>query len=345
MRRITYISTFLMLLVAFSLRAQDQHFSQYFAAPLLINPAETGNFAEDYRVGGNLKQQWPWANNAKRYNYLTVSAYADFTLLHDILPKGDWLGAGLVLLNDNAGTGNLSTTKIFGSVAYHKMLGLQRRYYLSIGVNAGYVQKGVDFDKLYFDKQWNDLFFDTGLPSGESGSQKLHYFDMAAGINFTMKPRDNMVYSFGFSMNHIVQPNESFYKNTNRLGVRPVANICANIRLSPHWHLEPSVAYENERSASEILGALLAGYHIGKDNKDKRGATIAYFGLIYRGNDALAPVVGAQIARVKVLLNYDINLSTLTTASKAVGGFEMSVVYKGYWPNSLEERSIPCPRF
>jgi hypothetical protein len=96
----------LLLLTCPALQAQDIHFSQFFASPLTLNPAETGNFPEDYRIGGNFKNQWAWAND-KSYNYRTFSVYADMGLFKGKLPHGDWMGLGLVALHDNAVTGKL----------------------------------------------------------------------------------------------------------------------------------------------------------------------------------------------------------------------------------------------
>ena len=50
-----------MILISFTgltLQAQDVHFSQFYAAPLLVNPAQTGNFSGTARVGANYRDQW-----------------------------------------------------------------------------------------------------------------------------------------------------------------------------------------------------------------------------------------------------------------------------------------------
>src|ERR1035441_5781184 len=49
--------------------AQDIHFTQFFSNPLILNPAQTGNFNGNYRVGFNFKGQWPWAIAGSPYNY------------------------------------------------------------------------------------------------------------------------------------------------------------------------------------------------------------------------------------------------------------------------------------
>ena len=54
-----------------------------------------------------------------------------------------------------------------------------------MGLQAGYVQKSVDFTKFYFDNQCADAGFDTGLPANENfEAQSLDYLDVNAGISY-----------------------------------------------------------------------------------------------------------------------------------------------------------------
>jgi type IX secretion system PorP/SprF family membrane protein len=334
-----------LLLAAIVVRAQDIHFSQFYATPLTINPAETGNFIEDYRVGGNFKNQWPWGQQDKRFTYRTFSLYSDFTFFHNRLPGKDWMGGGIVMLQDFAGDGNLSITKVYGSIAYHKVFGREAKYYLSVGANAGLVQKRIDYDKLYFNNQWNDLSFDLTAPTGEPGTNNWRtlYFDMAAGINFSMAPNKRMRYSVGMSLNHLTRPKETFYgESDNKLGMRPVVTAMGNIRLNKKWHIEPGYYYVFQKRASEHILNLIAGYSI--PNGARLSTHTLYFGTSYRVKDAVIPVIGYRFKSVKVMMNYDINLSKLTPASAAVGGFEISVVHTGFFPNTTGNRAVPCPR-
>jgi len=50
-------------------------------------------------------------------------------------------------------------------------------------------------------------------------------------------------------------------------------------------------------------------------------------GVWYRLQDALIPYVGLQLNAYKIGLTYDVNVSTLTTASYLRGGFELTMVY------------------
>ena len=51
---------FCLMLAGVAVRAQDPRFSQYFASPMTLNPALTGNIDGSLRVAVNFRQQW-WA--------------------------------------------------------------------------------------------------------------------------------------------------------------------------------------------------------------------------------------------------------------------------------------------
>src|SRR5437868_13274163 len=101
------------------LRSQDLQFSQWFNSPLLTNPANTGFIPDaDYRLGANYRNQW---SSIMSIPYKTMSVWGDVQLLRDRIESG-WLGVGGVILRDVAGSGSLTSTKVYGSVAYHQMI-------------------------------------------------------------------------------------------------------------------------------------------------------------------------------------------------------------------------------
>src|SRR5215203_1543254 len=148
------------LLFVISLRGQDLHFSQFMNSPLTTNPANTGFMPEgDYRLGINYRNQW---SAIMTVPYKTMSAYGDVQILKDRLDNG-WVGLGGVILRDVAGSGNLTSTKIYGSVAYHQMLGFSSL--LSMGFNAGWANKQINTINLKFPDQFDGKFFDNKLPT------------------------------------------------------------------------------------------------------------------------------------------------------------------------------------
>jgi type IX secretion system PorP/SprF family membrane protein len=129
----------------FYLHAQDLHFSQFFNSPLSTNPANTGFIPDaDYRLGAHYRNQF---SSIMTVPYQTTSIFGDAQLFRDKLENG-WLGVGGLLLNDVAGSGSLRSTKIYGSVAYHQMLGSSSL--VSAGFNVGWANKRIDVSKLKF---------------------------------------------------------------------------------------------------------------------------------------------------------------------------------------------------
>lgn len=324
--------------------AQDLHFSQYYAAPLYYNPANTGLFSADWRVGGNYKNQWPWARRGRPTNYRTFSAYADIPFLKGKLFAQDKVGAGWIAATDRAGDGDLTTTRLGISAAYHKSLGNENRFALSVGVSGIYTQKKVDYQGLYFDNQWNDFFFDQNIASGEARTDiaNFGYMDLSAGAAFSYFPNKKMNLSIGTGLFHLNRPRESFYKGSNRLGIRPNVVVSGFFTLNDRIHIEPSAMWGYQKRAQEILATLIAGYSIAPQGMTAQHT--ALIGLSGRVLDALIPVVGYQYKSLRVMINYDVNLSSLSSASRANGGIEISVVYMGYKPETRSKMMIPCPR-
>ena len=76
--KVLYILSVGFLVCLFDANAQDLHFSQYFNAPILVNPANTGfNPDNDYRIGGNYRNQW----SAVGSPYKTMSVWG-LSLIH-----------------------------------------------------------------------------------------------------------------------------------------------------------------------------------------------------------------------------------------------------------------------
>ncbi|PZP41957.1 MAG: hypothetical protein DI598_17590, partial [Pseudopedobacter saltans] len=65
--------------------AQDPHFSQYFAAPMTINPALTGKFDGDFRANVNFRNQWSSIDNG----YKTFTGSVDMPILQNRLDERD----------------------------------------------------------------------------------------------------------------------------------------------------------------------------------------------------------------------------------------------------------------
>lgn len=335
-QRIKNYSLFLVLVaVATFAKAQDLHFSQYFNAPLLINPANTGFEPDaDWRVGINYRNQWAGILSNP---YKTMSAWGDAQLFNNRFENG-WVGAGLTLLKDVAGSGSLSSSKVYGSVAYHQMLGYKSL--LSGGFGVGAVNKRIDITKLTFNDQWNGKFFDVTIPSGEVfNTTSVWYFDLNAGLNYAIFPSDNAYLNAGISVNHINRPSESFFnKGTTDSRVPVRFNFFANgsFKLNDRWIINPNAYFSMMSKATEIVGGLNAHYNLSGD-----GSTQLIGGLYYRAKDAIIPMIGVVLSGISTTISYDATSSTLGTYNQTLGAYEISLKKVGLF--SEYGSNVKCP--
>ena len=336
--RLKKILTAATLLLSGSAIGQGVHFSQYYNAPLLLNPANTALMPEsDYRVGINYRQQWA----AVPVPYKTTSVYADFQAMRN-RNLTNWLGIGLAFWNDKAGNGDLALTRTEALIAYHVQMG--ETSMLSVGASAGYVQRSVDFNKLTYDMQWDGFRFDKGIPNGESGYvAKTNFLDVAAGINYALFPNENVYFKIGLGVAHITQPKESFYGQQNKLGIRPTLNMDLLLKLSSSVILNPSLYYTTQKSASELLYGTLFQVNVSGDNDV---STQIILGGYHRWNEAVVGTVGLQYGQFRLMSSYDFTISTLGPAVKGRGAFELAIRYQGlYGEFSRSRQSYNCPRF
>lgn len=320
--------------------AQDLHFSQYFSAPLLTNPANTGFIPDaNYRLGVDYRDQW----TTIPVPYRTMSAFGDAQLLRNRLTYG-WVGLGGVVLQDVAGSGDLTSTKVYGSIAYHQLLGLGSL--LSAGFNVGYARKSINLSKLTFDDQWNGKFFDASLPSNEYSAisqTSISYVDLQAGLNYAYFPNDHVYLNLGFSAQHLNTPRETFYSGDNRIPRRYIGFINASIQLSDMLIVNPNGYYSLQSGAHEIV----AGGYV-QVNLSGNGAQQLLGGIYYRFQDAFIPMVGYQLNNLRLMFSYDATVSSLGSNIQHNGAYEVSLIYQGLYQNGTyrrEEKKFRCPSF
>ena len=180
----TVIFIVALFLVTTKVRAQDLHFSQFFNNPLLTNPANTGFIPDaDYRLGVSYRNQY---SNIMAVPYKTMSVFGDAQVFRNRIETG-WLGLGAVILRDVAGTGSLTSTKAYASIAYHQQLGLSSL--LTAGFNVGWANKRIDQSKLTFPDQFDGKFFDGNQPTSVMlTNNNISYFDLQVGMNYAYFP-------------------------------------------------------------------------------------------------------------------------------------------------------------
>jgi len=330
------------VLSAATVEAQSIHFSQYYNAPMLLNPANTALLPEnDFRVGLNYRNQW----STIPVPYTTFSAFADAK----VFKTGDyesakWLGIGGAVFNDVAGDGKLSYLKTEAFVAYH--LSLNAVSMLSAGLSAGSVQRSVDYAGLTFDAQWDGFTFNNTLPNKEQlGVVKTNYSTIGAGLNYAYYPYENLYLKIGVGATNLNEPNESFYGKTNILGIRGMGNIDLMMKTSDRLVVNPSVYFATQQGAYELVYGALFQISMGGDTKN--GTPLQFIlGAYNRWNDAIIAAVGIQWSNLQFMANYDFTISSLAPYNSANGATEFSLIYQGIWPKGNHgRRTYNCPRF
>ena len=326
--------------------AQDIHFTQFEASPLIVNPSFTGAFRGTARVAAIYRNQWQSVTNSP---FVTYAASVDAPIVHD-LSIDDYLAAGLQFYNDKAGDGNLSNTSVLASVAYHKFLGggngADPKSVLSIGLQGGYTSKSIDISRLYFGDQYYAGQF-LG-PTAEQVDRNIHYWDVNAGISFSSAVSDRFSYALGVGANNLTQPQESFEKKRNSevgLGIRYNGQVGAIWQTGERFSIRPAVLYQTQATAYELIAGSEFNYTLGNP-EFKSVATSVFIGGWYRNGDAAMATVGVEFKGFRIGASYDYNTSALKDASKGNGGFEISLRYIAPDPIDFARKLIyPCSRF
>ena len=323
---------------AVSAFGQDLHFSQFFNSPLTTNPANTGFIPDaDYRIGANYRNQW---SNIMTAPYKTMSIFGDAQLFRDRLENG-WLGIGGVILSDVAGSGSLRSTKIYGSLAYHQMLG--NSSLLTAGFNVGWANKRIDASKLKFPDQFDGKFFDNTLPTAVAlTNTNVSYLDVQAGMNYAYFPQENIYINAGYSIQHVNRPKETFFNdNTNngRIPMRHIGFLNAMLKVDPRVIINPNVYYTNQAGASELVLGLNGNYNLSESGEKQLVA-----GLYYRLGDAVVPMIGFELNNIRFTFSYDVTTSSLNKFNGYQGANEFSLLKKGFYPNA-GVRDVMCPHF
>jgi type IX secretion system PorP/SprF family membrane protein len=338
-----YFLTVLMIFLgacAMSAGAQDLHFSQFMNSPLTTNPANTGFIPDgDYRLGINYRNQW---SALMAVPYKTMSVFGDVQLMKDRFENG-WIGAGGLILKDVAGSGNLTSTKIYGSVAYHQMIGYSSL--LSLGFNVGYANKQINTANLKFPDQFDGKFFDSKQPTSVMLDRtNIGYLDMQVGMNYAYFPTENIYVNAGFSAHHVNSPQESFFDNPNgdnRVPVRSIGFLNGSIKLNDEWIINPNAYFTTQAKSYEGVIGLNAHYNLSGD-----GENVLIAGMYYRYNESLIPLIGLGYKDFIFSFTYDATMTSLKNYNGTRGAFEFSLVRQGVFDRfNGNRRQTICPSF
>lgn len=323
--------------------AQDPNFSQFFVSPLTLNPALTGKFNGDFRIAGNYRDQWPAISKA----FITSTVSLDLPILRNRISELDTWGVGVVAMTDKTANGILSTNMISLTTAYHKGIDADGLHQIGFGFQGSYFTKRLDGTKLNFESELDDHGGWT-IPSGEAVDNRefnIGYFDLSAGALYNGSTDGYNNFYVGVAGYHLNRPRESFStdKIEYTLNPRVTAHAGGSFRLADNTrYLYLSALFSRQAQANNIVAGGAVGFQM---NDDEENPTTFYAGAWTRFNnvnDAVIPYLGLEFGGFRLGASYDVNISTLKTASQSRGGIEISLIFVKRPPGY---KGIPCPRF
>ena len=338
MQRLFTAIIVLLFLFSGRLQAQDPQFSQFYAAPVYLNPALTGS-TELTRVGMNYRNQWP----AIDANFVTYSAYFDHYL------RDYNSGIGLLVVADREGLAGLKNT--YAALDYSYQVHLSSEWAMRAGLEGSYVFRSLDFGRLVFSDQ---LDF-TGIVNNTTQENfnsdfNINYFDLAAGA--MLHNRNLWV---GFAAHHLLTPNQSLINDSDPLPRKFSIHAGYKIPLNTNNHLPYS-----GRDISITPTALYKWQ--GDFSQFDMGMYLTYepmvFGISYRGipiksidgvmnNESVIMIVGITTNGLNIGYSYDVTVSKL--GFRSGGAHELSISYEFFMGDPRKPpknvRKLPCPRF
>jgi type IX secretion system PorP/SprF family membrane protein len=334
---INIVPMMLMLSVFFNLKTegQDLHFSQFYEAPLLRNPALAGLYEGDVRVQGVYRNQW----NSISFPYQTGSINAEYKF--KVGQGEDFLTLGGQVLYDKAGTVQLKTVHMLPVVNFHKSLSKARVSYLSLGFMGGIVNRSMDRSRVTTNSQYDGFYFNGALSDGESFIGSYSYADMSVGMSYNTSfgASDKHLLFGGIAYHHFNKPQNSFYKNITHLPKWVISGgVKINVDDITYFTFHGDLAQQGP--FKELIVGGLYSRRLGSE--DPQGVVV-HAGAYYRYQDAIIPVMKMEASRMALGLSYDINISKLAGASLNRGGFELSM---SWFMNRPEHADIMlCPKF
>jgi type IX secretion system PorP/SprF family membrane protein len=333
-RKVFFIAFVLTVFFQKNAVAQDPQFSQYYAAPLYLNPGLAG-INQKGRMGINYRSQWPNIDA----HFETFSAYFDYHL------EDYYSSVGMIFTTDREGIAGLKSTNIGLQYAYQ--LQLNYNWTFRPGIQLGYTIRDLNFDKLTFGDQFDETglvnpvtseVFNTGL--------RANFFDLSMGGVFY-----NSSVWIGGAVHHINEPNQSLTDQDAPLPKRVSFHGGYRIPLNRRKpvnagerSITPSFNYRAQGDFDQLdLGAFVT-------------LDPVLVGLWYRGlpiknlesiinNESLIFMLGLKSRRTTFGYSFDYTLSDLGIGTG--GAHEISIVYSFNLGDPLKPaadvRRLKCP--
>jgi len=314
------------LLLSFTVSAQqDIHYSQFYSPQLIINPASAGMLNGQVRFMGNYRSQWSSIGTP----FTTISGSVD-TRLFEGKMKNSFIGTGITFYNDKAGDSKLTTGNYTFNLSY--ALEVAENFYLSLGVQPGFIQKSISYSGLYFENQFNGIGFDQSAASYEpTASTSYSTFDIGAGMYGVYRIDDRTSIYAGIAGMHLTSPNISFSGGTDNLYRKFTFHGGAEIGIkNTHLTVLPNTLMKFQ-GPNKIINFGTDLKYIFQEQSHFTGFVNELsmsLGAYYRVGDAFWGVFQFSWTGLTLSFSYDMNLSGLSVATNGNGGIEIGLSYR-----------------
>lgn len=340
------LATLLLSLLSTAAFAQDFHYSQFYNAPLHLNPALTGIFRGDIRAMGNYKSQW----TDVPVDYKTVTLAVDKKFLK-VTNQDGFFSGGIAFNYDRAGDSKLTWANLDVNGSYTRVF--SPKVILSAGAKAALIQRSFDQGNLRYDNQFDEARgqFNPLLSGEEAFNTDGHVFpDFSLGINLRLQSQQTSELVFrndrrtkmdiGVALHHIFTPDQAFYDDVKvPLERRLSPYVTGTLQVLPAVDAIAGITYQNQGSFYDELVMMLGGRVWVKNTLSKQISLMAGMGLRRDAiQDSYWPTFEVTYNNLQVGLNYDFNTSQFDIATRNRGGMELSVRY-------LIRKVRPLPEF
>lgn len=342
-----------LLFIFSNVRSQDAHFTQFYVAPLNLNPAMAGTYAGSFRVSMLYRDQWRSALESPLSTF-AASGDVKFDINNKKSNNPDRFALGITFGSDRVNLLDANTNQILLSGAFHKSLNKRTKQYLGLGVQSGIIQKSINYENLTFQDQFNAV---DGYTLGSSEflpPNNIAFADLNIGLYYGATPSKKLNYHFGLSYYHMTKPNLSFYNDASILNNDIEKLNVYYPRLAFHGGASVALSYKTEFQPRIIF--LSQGQNntlqLGSNFKYKlteRTGQYLHIGPWIRGVqnengfglESIAAMVGIERNNLILGFSYDWGITGFVRDGRNVSTFEISIIYIGEHDNDDNF----CPQF
>lgn len=318
------------------IKTQDVHFSQFYAAPLLLNPAMNGHIEGKFRLNLNYKRQWTGITKSGVYNSPAISFDMNVRKRSNSRHSFGW---GISLLNDLSSSDNkLSNLTVLIGGAAHLNIDKNEKHFFSIGIQSGFLNRRFKTQNMLFASQFDGESLNANISSGEQFSNtNIMNVDSRIGIIYSAYPSAKTNYKMGVAVFHPIKFNESIFDLEYERSINYVTHGELNHFFNSKVGIQPYFQFMSQAKVSELLLGSNVNFIFGNEN-------IFFVGGGYRVNDSAIVTVGAEVNKFRLGLSYDVATSDLGMITNGRGDIELSFQYIGISKKS-EEPVLPALRY